>query len=59
MWIGLFIPCHIDAFFPEVGRPRFDWLRMAETRMSAVRPRLAEADGAQHVQYLVWGTGAW
>jgi hypothetical protein len=30
---------------------------LAKTRMSAVRPRLAEADGAQHVRYLVWGQG--
>ena len=48
-----------EPTLPE--RPRWALSRLTgpgRTRMSAVRSRLAEADGAQQVQYLVWGTGA-
>ena len=60
MRIGLFIPCYIDAFFPEVGIATLELLgavwprRRVPARSDLLRP----ADGEQRVQRGSAGTEA-
>ena len=52
MRIGLFIPCYIDAFFPEVGIATLELLERFghRGRLSARPDLLRPADGQQRVQ---------
>ena len=52
MRIGLFIPCYIDAFFPEVGIATLELLERFghEVDLSARPDLLRPADGEQRVQ---------
>jgi len=50
MKIGLFVPCYVDTFFPEVGIATLELLERLGVRVVPARPDvLRPADGEQRL----------
>ena len=59
MKISLFVPCYIDAFFPDVGVATLELLggSAARSGIPSIKP-VAEGDGQQQRQYNAAGAEA-